>query len=399
MQTNHGCPPIKEQYGMFTLYKLTDIKKRLHDAQRILTKNFGNNTNVFTIQTDVTQMYTNLNHEQIRQAIIWMCDRARRKYNKHKRKTKHNPKFIILSRHPDENSKKYTIRWSHTKESEMYITTTLDEVMTVVDIDLKYTYQTRGSDIFLQKHGCPIGGYLSAIYANVKCAFDEFNFMKNLGTLKSRIYGIRQMDDLILWIAYDRNETLSANEARSIRKQFLQPGPYKGGLVLEMQEYEVNRDGSSIHKFAGTLISVCYTQGRLHFNCQPLNKNSQAIAQNKAQVIPRFIHKHSYVPDHYKKGMQITTYIRLFDQSSNADILIKSMIENAKEMYSLGYDTIFLLKALIILINKNNEWSKVTNIFINKLLTDDLIVGNLSRFHNLSRWIVKNTPTRLDKDP
>ena len=65
----------------------------------------------------------------------------------------------------------------------MYITTTLDdEVMTVVDIDLKYTYQTRGSDIFLQKHGCPIGGYLSAIYANVKCAFDEFNFMKNLGT-------------------------------------------------------------------------------------------------------------------------------------------------------------------------------------------------------------------------
>ena len=87
--------------------------------------------------------------------------------------------------------------------------------------------------------------------------------------------------------------------------------------------------------------------------------------------------------------MQITTYIRLFDQSSNADILIKSMIENAKEMYSLGYDTIFLLKALIILINKNNEWSKVTNIFINKLLTDDLIVGNLSRFHNLSRWIVK----------
>jgi len=71
---------------MFTLYKLTDIKGRLSDAVRVLTKNFGQKTNVITVQTDVTQMYTNLNHEQIRDALIWMCDRARNQYNKHKRK-------------------------------------------------------------------------------------------------------------------------------------------------------------------------------------------------------------------------------------------------------------------------------------------------------------------------
>ena len=78
---------IKKRYGMFTLYKLTDIKERLSDAMRVLTKNFGPKTNVITVQTDVTQMYTNLNHDQIRAALMWMCDRARNQYNK---QTKNN---------------------------------------------------------------------------------------------------------------------------------------------------------------------------------------------------------------------------------------------------------------------------------------------------------------------
>ena len=44
--------------------------------------------------------------------------------------------------------------------------------------------------------------------------------------------------------------------------------------------------------------------------------------------------------------MQVTTYI-------SEKFLLKSMIENAHEMYSLGYDSLFLINALIYLINKN----------------------------------------------
>src|SRR3954454_13317728 len=63
--------------------------------------------------------------------------------------------------------------------------------------------QARGNDIFKQIRGCPIGGFLSAIYANVKCAYDEFYFIKRWKNDKHKIYGIRQVDDLIFWVAYN----------------------------------------------------------------------------------------------------------------------------------------------------------------------------------------------------
>jgi hypothetical protein len=76
-------------------------------------------------------MYTNLNHEQIRDALIWMCDRARNQYNKHKRKTTHNPKYISLSKSVDPITNKHVIRWSHTKEPDMYINASLDGILTM----------------------------------------------------------------------------------------------------------------------------------------------------------------------------------------------------------------------------------------------------------------------------
>jgi len=56
------------------------------------------------------------------------------------------------------------------------------------------------------------------------------------------------------------------------------------------------------------------------------------------------------------------------------------MIENAHEMYSLGYDSLFLINALIYLINKNPSWICITKDFTNKLTLSEFIVGNKNRF-------------------
>jgi len=151
-------------------------------------------------------------------------------------------------------------------------------------------------------------------------------------------------------------------------------------------------DGTSKHKFAGTYIWTRYVNGKLHLECEPLNKNSSAILANSPQPLPRFLHSNSYVPEHYKKGMQVTTYMRLRDQSSTENFLLKSMLENAHEMYSLGYDSLFLIKALIYLINKNSSWICITKDFTNKLTLSDFIVGNKNRFLRAARWIDKLQP-------
>src|SRR4051794_15190593 len=93
-------------------------------------------------------------------------------------------------------------------------TTTVDDLLLVVTLDLHLAYQRRGDVIMRQKHGCPIGGFLSPIYANVKCARDEFIFMNEVGKARCKICGIRQVDDLILMIAYRDHDRKSYEIAK-----------------------------------------------------------------------------------------------------------------------------------------------------------------------------------------
>jgi len=95
------------------------------------------------------------------------------------------------------------------KELQKPVSLSLSRIKKIVALDLSTTYQTLGDKVFIQKKGCPIGGYLSAIYATAKCSFDENNFLKKIGNLSSRIFGNRCMDDLGIWIAYKKGHSKS----------------------------------------------------------------------------------------------------------------------------------------------------------------------------------------------
>ena len=98
---------------------------------------------------------------------------------------------------------------------------------------------------------------MSSIYANIKCAKDEFDFIKSLGPTKKRIYGIRQVDDLFLMIAYSHDDPGSYRLALNYKRTILRDGGvYKGGLILEEQEHLKTEYKVSHHKFAGTIITV-----------------------------------------------------------------------------------------------------------------------------------------------
>ena len=136
------------------------------------------------------------------------------------------------------NSKnhKHVVRWSSSRGSDTEFTCTLEDIITVVTIDLHYCYQRRGNDILLQSKGCPIGGFLSAIYANITCSYYEFNFMNKISQVKKRIYGIRQVDDLILFIAYNPCIPSTRDTANIIKNTVVRTNyVYRGGLELEEQ--------------------------------------------------------------------------------------------------------------------------------------------------------------------
>ena len=224
-------------------------------------------------------MYTFLDHAEILKSMIWMSNRARKMHIKNGKRTRSKDRYILISKTKNPLTGKKDIWWSSTQGSEKENTFTIDDLINIVIIDLNNSYVSRGTDIFHQTNGCPMGGFLSAIYANVKCAYDEFNFLKDNRMLQKKIFGIRQMDDLFLMIAYTKNDLASLNRAIRIKNNFLQKNKvYKGGLELEEQKYIHINKNTSKHDFAGTNIYITQPDhGPIEIICKPMNKNLENI--------------------------------------------------------------------------------------------------------------------------
>ena len=207
------CFKQVEKAKHFTLYKITDIMSKTKDAARWLRRN-GSNQAILTLQTDVKQMYTNLHHGCIKDAINWLLHKVLDSGKTRKRNLRY---FIMEKSYPNK------IYLSREKGDKNSWTFDVSDIMTIINLDLATAYQTKGQDIYIQKNGCPMGGLLSAIYANIKCAYDEVNFIHRIGMKHNKFFGIRQMDDLILWIAYTKNDKKSYNEALLLKTPFLLP--------------------------------------------------------------------------------------------------------------------------------------------------------------------------------
>ena len=88
---------VREAIGMFTLF-LDDLKKRLLQIKIGLNKCYGRATKVLSLQSDINKMYTNLDHCQIMDSIIWLCGVASNEHIKKKRKTRKDRAYITISK-------------------------------------------------------------------------------------------------------------------------------------------------------------------------------------------------------------------------------------------------------------------------------------------------------------
>ena len=337
----------------FTLYKLTDIKGKVRKAQKWLNRN-GDNLGLITIQTDVKQMYTNLDHNDIRKAITWLLDTAINKGNKRKR----NLNYFIMNK-----TAPFDIYMSRNSGDNTQYTFTRDDILNIVNVDLNNAYQSRGVATFIQSKGCPMGGILSAIYANVKCAYDEICFTHRIGFKHNRIFGIRQMDDLMLWVVYKKNNSKQLFEALKIKRSILKQGTvYTGGLELEEQDYITVSENHTVHKFAGTVIQ-CFLGNKLRFSVQIFNKNKESITNNNKQKYPRYTNANSNTANTYKHCTIIGTLFRIFNCSDNDFFLREAIWINYQEFLACEFKTIDYSKALLHMTkydsyDNNYNWTK-----------------------------------------
>ena len=123
------------------------------------------------------------------------------------------------------------------------------------------------------------------MYANIKCMYDEKTFIHNLGTQARRIYAIRQVDDLIMWIAYNREDSKTRMWAEEKKEEIIKGALYKGGLVLEEQEVDLSVQGEQRRKFCGTWVVRKDEENEMWVI--PRNVNEESLIQEGRQKIPR----------------------------------------------------------------------------------------------------------------
>jgi hypothetical protein len=292
-------------------------------------------------------MFTNLDQNHIRAAVKWLLDLT---IASCPRRTGKN--LINV-----EKTTPYSVNWGRGMAEENQTTLTHQNIMDIVDIDLSFAYTTVGKDVFKQNYGCPIGGNLSSVYANLKCAFDEALACANNPNFSKNIFAIRQMDDLVGWIRY-HNYKSSHDVAQFYKNAILTTNSiYKGGLILEEQPIQLTSK-SFKHKFAGTNIIGTYDLSTLF--CIHRNKNWDNLVSNRKQKVLCFPHADSKISPRVKLGVQIGTLTRLKAQCTFSYHTIPSVLQNCVEMSTLGYSHNFLNQVLNRLSKKSKEWEQLT---------------------------------------
>lgn len=244
------------------------------------------------------------------------------------------------------------------------VTITFRDILKTVDIDLKYTHSTIGRTIIRQKIGCPIGGKLSGSYANIYCAKDEYEFiekMKAEGIDEKRIQAVRQMDDLVMWISYEKGNEKTKEEAKKIIKEMYdikeeKTSVYKGGLNLEIEPIGwKNNKKKFIQKFAGTKVIGYKNIEDLYIRTS--NKNIGSIENRGKQKFPRYPGKSTYIHDQVRQGVIIGTMIRTETQNTYEKHKVESMIDDIKEFESIGYEIEYIMR-VINKIRRREGWEK-----------------------------------------
>lgn len=247
------------------------------------------------------------------------------------------------------------VHWGRATEHADTVTITFQDIIHTCELDLKYSFTKVQGTIYYQRIGCPIGGYLSALYANTVCAYHEWQYTSSIDRNGIRTFGIRQMDDLVQWFAYKAGNKRSRKQALAMKRHMLKTnGVYKGGLKIEEQKVvQITRGHHTyrVHEFAGTEIHI--RESDLSTYCRTLNKNKLSIEKGEGQQLIRYPPWETYAPRQMLRGVIIGSIHRIISQCASNDINVNTedliydcLRENMMEHSALRYPTSFYASAL-----------------------------------------------------
>jgi hypothetical protein len=259
----------------FTMKKLDDLKRRVAEMERTVQEDRkeGEQPTLEVLQFDIDSMYTNLDSDQIREAVMWFIDTARSTVVP--RAYRNTGKMAV-----DYRLKKDGIRFG-VAEGKSEVQLDFQTIMNVVLFDLEHLYlQVRGQ-CYKQKKGVPIGGFLGAFYAIVQCAKAESDFKKKLEDKQGVLQALRYIDDEIICVATYHGE--EGERSGEKEKGELLTNVYRGGLSVKMVSVEGKKGEAQAAVFVGAAVR---TNGVDRIWVEPYNKNlNELLVKGKQKVV------------------------------------------------------------------------------------------------------------------
>ncbi|GBG79200.1 hypothetical protein CBR_g28917 [Chara braunii] len=145
-----------------------------------------------------------------------------------------------------------------------------DDRVKLAEIDLEHTYVYATGVLLQQVVGIPMGKSTSPPLACILCAYSEYRFLSNLGSLKRKVRGLRLMDDVSLII--DVGMKRDTRREAKIRMEF--EACYPNNLTLKRTD-----EGTGVWDFLGlemrTYIAAPYV-GSIQ-----VSKNEKSVWENE----------------------------------------------------------------------------------------------------------------------
>ena len=322
----------------FILWKTGDLKDRLKNL--LLERRVGiRRRKLFVRAFDIKEFYTNLSHDEIRKAFLWLFNEVRKKLR--------NANFVTVP---------------HNKVDEPRITSyplflpkwtcfDFDLLFEIICFDLDNIYFSVGNVLLKQRKGLPMGSPLSPVASILTAAFYEFEFLSNLEKNdRVLIDGIRYIDDILVFGFSENGEKFERITAEVLDR--FQKFCYHSDLILENEPINNNR--------------VVFLEGDLFIEEDSVmmchkNKNWPLIREKNEQIIKRFVIWNSFCSRHIKRGIVIGALFRILVNSSSEFIAANSMLKILLEFNAIGYPWNFIIRILKFLNMERKEFSNIVS--------------------------------------
>lgn len=191
-----------------------------------------------------------------------------------------------------------------------------------------------------QEIGIPMGSPISPVLAILVCAYCEAKYTGSRNPVIRKIRGSRYVDDAIFCVGYSTKVDKDVEWAQSLIDDIVKNGYHKK-LELEMDPNQ---------NYINMLESVINTTQVGNITARFWHKNAEQMRDHGTQKLLKFQDYHSFAPESAKRGVLISTLIRIKKSVSHLENVSLAIPMLFKELDTLHYPKSFIKRAMAAMI-------------------------------------------------